>query len=527
MLLRKRKKEHALSEFNQFLVDYRDDLDPKTTIELLKSHGQLEPLLHYAKLSGEHDLLVQQLIELQSRRRPSRNPNPYRRYEENTYFYRHAVDTMLDVYKTLDINSEASRLRYQNLVYKFSSILIEKVPCELVTVWTKSSILQPRKLLPALANYDPSANAPDNNSHQGIRYLEHCVYHLEYHDQTLHNALLSLYAKQPEEDMLISFINRENRCFDLQYGLRQCMLEKKRRSSVLIYRHLGLLEEAVELALGIDEKLARDTAKMADDDDALSKRLWLRVARHVVEEKGQMEKAMDFLKECPLLKIEDILPFFKDFVVIDEFQEEICSALKGYNKHIEELKHEMILSESSSDLIRKDIRKLRQKCGFVTETHECDFCSQQLLGQGFYLFPCEHAFHTDCFSRAVKPHMDPVTLKRLEGLEKQLLAELRKRSAAGKRRQQKSVEKEEESTFNFLSKVLDTIESTTEIGEKKKEGEKIDVSGIPVSDLIQEEIDRIVASECLFCGDIMINSVTHSFIDHKTEEDEVLAWAVF
>ena len=29
---------------------------------------------------------------------------------------------------------------------------------------------------------------------------------------------------------------------------------------------------------------------------------------------------MELLKECPLLKIEDILPFFPDFVTIDHFK---------------------------------------------------------------------------------------------------------------------------------------------------------------------------------------------------------------
>ena len=31
-------------------------------------------------------------------------------------------------------------------------------------------------------------------------------------------------------------------------------------------------------------------------------------------------RAMDLLKECSLLKIDDILPFFPDFVTIDHFK---------------------------------------------------------------------------------------------------------------------------------------------------------------------------------------------------------------
>ncbi len=47
-------------------------------------------------------------------------------------------------------------------------------------------------------------------------------------------------------------------------------------------------------------------------------------ARHVVEEEKDIKRAMEFLHECDLLKIEDILPFFPDFVTIDHFK--VCNA---------------------------------------------------------------------------------------------------------------------------------------------------------------------------------------------------------
>lgn len=37
-----------------------------------------------------------------------------------------------------------------------------------------------------------------------------------------------------------------------------------------------------------------------------------------------IQRAMELLKECPLLKIEDILPFFPDFVTIDHFKVSSC-----------------------------------------------------------------------------------------------------------------------------------------------------------------------------------------------------------
>lgn len=44
-----------------------------------------------------------------------------------------------------------------------------------------------------------------------------------------------------------------------------------------------------------------------------------------------MKKALNLLKECELLRIEDLLPFFSDFEKIDNFKEAICDALKVSN----------------------------------------------------------------------------------------------------------------------------------------------------------------------------------------------------
>ena len=42
-----------------------------------------------------------------------------------------------------------------------------------------------------------------------------------------------------------------------------------------------------------------------------------------------------------MLKIEDILPFFPEFVVIDSFKREICLSLEEYNGKIDSLRKEM------------------------------------------------------------------------------------------------------------------------------------------------------------------------------------------
>jgi hypothetical protein len=57
-----------------------------------------------------------------------------------------------------------------------------------------------------------------------------------------------------------------------------------------------------------------------------------------------------------------VLPFFPDFVLIDDFKDEICACLEDYNQHIELLKTDMDEATHNADLIRADIRSLRNRC---------------------------------------------------------------------------------------------------------------------------------------------------------------------
>lgn len=79
-------------------------------------------------------------------------------------------------------------------------------------------------------------------------------------------------------------------------------------------------------------------------------------------EGANIRKAIAFLKETDgLLKIEDILPFFPDFALIDDFKEAICASLEDYNRQIEDLKAEMNEATRGADNIRRDIAALSQR----------------------------------------------------------------------------------------------------------------------------------------------------------------------
>jgi vacuolar protein sorting-associated protein 18 len=105
---------------------------------------------------------------------------------------------------------------------------------------------------------------------------------------------------------------------------------------------------------------------------------------------------MQFLESTDLLKIEDILPFFPDFVVIDDFKEEIAQALEGYSSHIDSLRAEMDEATRTAESIKEDIEGLKNRFVTIDAGELCSCCSHLLLTRQFYVFPCRHTFHADC-----------------------------------------------------------------------------------------------------------------------------------
>jgi hypothetical protein len=279
---------------------------------------------------------------------------------------------------------------------------MRNVPKQTVDAWERQAALEPRRLIPALLQQRSEPLA----TNQAVRYLEHVVFRQASTDSTIYNLLLTLYAsdKDPDDAPLLRFLNScpddpitERPYYDLDYALRLCKAHGRIQPCVHIYSRMGLYEQSVALALEKgDLELAKINADKPDDDEPLRKKLWLKIAKYVVQEKGDIKSAMKFLESTDLVKIEDILPFFPDFVVIDDFKTEICSALEDYSARIDELKSEMAEATRSAESIKRDIDALSTRFVAVEMSDKCWRCGQGITSRQFYVFPCQHAFHADC-----------------------------------------------------------------------------------------------------------------------------------
>lgn len=363
------EREMVEDDLQSFMKDYKANLDPAVVYELIQGHGRTDLYLYFAELNKDWGKIVEHWIA-----------------EEQ---WDKAIEVL-------------SRQDDVDLYYRFSSLLMRNAPRATVDAWIRQSSLSPRRLIPALL----LQKSEPLESNQAVRYLEHVIHRQASTDSTIYNLLLTLYTCDSNEDdgPLIRFLSTcpddplsDKPYYDLDYALRLCKKHGRIQACVLIYSRMGLYESSVDLALEKgDLELAKENADKPEDDLDLRKKLWLKIAKYVVQEKSDIKSAMRFLEATDLVKIEDILPFFPDFVVIDDFKTEICTALEDYSARIEELKQEMSAATRSAESIKRDIEALSTRFVAVETSDKCWRCDGALAARQFYVFPCQHAFHTDC-----------------------------------------------------------------------------------------------------------------------------------
>ena len=165
----------------------------------------------------------------------------------------------------------------------------------------------------------------------------------------------------------------------------------------------------------------------------------------------------------------------------DHFKDAICDSLQKYSEHIQELKDEMEEAYSTAERIRQNMQDQKKKYTFVRATDKCCICQNHLMAKPFHIFiNCGHKFHTECLIQALIPHLSPARIKRIEELRIELAS---KRSSE------------------------DDVQS-------------IDSRSLKMSkrELLRAELDDLIASECIFCGELMIKLIDKPFFEHTEYE---------
>ena len=379
-------------EYQDFVMKYKSDIDRKTAYEVISSHGREEELLYFADAVNDYNYVLSYWVQRQ---------------------------------RWVEVLNVLKKQTDPDVFYRYSTVLMTHVPQDMVEILMRHSDLKPRALIPALLEYNRSFTGKADSQNQAIRYLNYVVYQLNSKDAAVHNTLVSIYASHPSKDEsgLLSYLQAqgEEPRYDPDFALRLCIQHHRTLSCVHIYTSMGQYLQAVDLALSHNAvDLAAVIADRPMSNPQLRKRLWLAVARKVITQSNGIKSAIDFLKKCDLLKIEDLIPFFPDFVVIDDFKEEICGALEDYSRNIDSLKREMDESSQTASNIKVDIAALDHRYAIVDPGEKCYVCGLPLMSRQFFVFPCQHAFHSDCLGRKILEQAGVGKSSRIKELQMQI-----------------------------------------------------------------------------------------------------------
>lgn len=434
-------------EYQAFVSKYRSDLDRKTTYEIVSAHGREEELLYYADVVDDFDYVLSYWVQRE---------------------------------KWTEAMTVLKKQTEPQMFYRYSTVLMAHMPGEMVDVLMRQGNLDTKKIIPALLNYNKTrGDSIPLAQNQAVRYLQFCINQSFSTEPAVHNTLVSLYAAHPakDESALLTYLETQEAAheqhYDADFVLRLCIAHQRVQSAVHVYRTMEQYASAVDLALKYDEvELAATVADQFDSDDVLRKKLWLKVAKKVIGQNKGIKAAIDFLKRCNLIRIEDLIPFFPDFIIIDDFKEEICAALEEYSRQISELKKEMDASATTAQHIKADIRALDARYAIVEPGERCWKCRFPLLQRQFFVFPCQHAFHADCLGDMVMKMGGSGKAKRIRELQKEI-----GRGVAG---------------------------------EKRREG-------------MGQELDGLVAGACVLCSEMAVKQIDEPFITPGENENE---WAI-
>uniref|UniRef100_A0A8D8CPT7 Vacuolar protein sorting-associated protein 18 homolog n=1 Tax=Culex pipiens TaxID=7175 RepID=A0A8D8CPT7_CULPI len=369
----------------------------------------------------------------------------------------------------------------QELVYKYAPVLMEELPGETISVLIgQGKRLDPVKLIPALLCLDSPKHVSEI-----VKYLEFCIHSTGCSDAAIHNYLIQLYSEH-FRDKLLTFLETQGKditmiSYDAHYALRITLNHKIQDASVFLQCLLEQWVPAVEAALSFDTQLAKLTASQPTDQ-TLRKKLWLLIAEKEIRGKHEnVQEALQILKECDLLRIEDLLPYFSDFQKIDHFKEAICESLKEYNVKIQEQRKDMEDSAKSAERVRAELQTFRNRSVTVGAQEQCAVCGVYLLLKPFFIFHCGHKFHGDCLERQIVPQLDAEVVHHLMNLKQQLtVAQQQLNHSAG----------------------VDSVDAVTSSKEHLK-----------------AQIEDILASDCLYCGEVMIRTIDKTFIENWEKVD--------
>ncbi|GMH67706.1 hypothetical protein TrST_g4982 [Triparma strigata] len=507
--LQQHNNKHMDAAIGAFLARNARQLDSKTTLSIMKSHGAAaHEIAAFAAACGDFGSAVRAALSIKSG-----NAN------EAATQRRGAMAAL----KMLD-GAEISTVK--DVYYFHAEEILSRAPVEASEAWIRrySDGLDPELLLPAILfvgkraaeareEQDDETDTIEDLQEVGIlSYLEGVV-KLGNNSAAVHNHLMTLYADLEDEAPLFRYLTNvttgiggDTPPLSLKFALHVILkTQRHHRSAVKVYMAMGKREAAVELALNVDPTLARELAENSIGPE--QKKLWLMIAKDAAKGGGEdgvgkdaVAKVIGVLKESGVLSIEDVLPFLPDFVQIDTFKEEIVAALSVYSEKIQRYKDEVNECDMTCDSLREEIEEVQNAPIQCPKNAKCALSGKPLLrdgvslcdvGENFYVFPSGFVVHDKALRAEVWRSLTEAQRERVAEIESEL-------EQLGGDTYTEEIVVATASTFG-AAKQKKAVVIDKSAAEREKELEKIRK--------LQDEFDSLIASECPLTGKLMVDSI--------------------
>ncbi|SCU93961.1 LADA_0G05776g1_1 [Lachancea dasiensis] len=378
-------------------------------------------------------------------------------------------------------------LRTQDLdcLYRYATTLLINSPDATVNTWIQIQTIRPSELINPLLTYFAKfqrsnagierSRAPTNYA---LKYLMWCFQEQDKDtlDMILFNTALYMmiasFDAGDKEDEIISFIENNLGHFDHEFILRLSTKFQRNKVTIYLYSQLKLFEDAVSLA--IQKGLLEEAKLVASNRDLeinsrLRRKLWLKIAACMMHEHSDVKMTIkNILQDSnDTLTIRDLLPLFDELTTIANVKDELIRDLEKHSTAMGRVSQEIQDSIKIKKEIAEDIESLKARYQTLEPGSSCAACGELLQTRKYYVFPCGHAFHTDCLMREILNSTDYSLRNKIESLQ---------RSSA-------------------------KIKSATAM----------------------RDLDSVLSTKCCFCSDIKINSIDEP-LELKQAEKE--AWAL-
>jgi len=344
------------------------------------------------------------------------------------------------------------------------------------------------------------------------------IYYLSKNKENQKEILEYLEAPlKNEEDQYNGSHRNKEVYFQLDYA--KMIFKDNPPAYSLVLALMGKYTEAVQMALmkKKDEecqKIAKFIASNAPGEK-LRKKLWTDIFSS--DDQNEIQKALNIIKESKTLKIEDVLPHLADSINMEEFKGPIAKCINEYESNIKKLKQDINDYNKTAENIRNDIYRVKKKSLEIEYSEcKCDICQGYFKNKNVFLFPCGHMFDMDCIRNCLLDY-EATGLDEVHKLNVKIdnlffkLGYITKKSFRTKEDEKKEkIETETEADFNLM----EGIERTTTgffnrindfISFKKPEVQK-EVNHSEFKDL-ENELNDILSSQCVLCGDLMVDSI--------------------